>query len=131
MSVHRVKKKSMLMTALIPRVLKSCSEKKLGRTIQMRKILAIRWLHLRTMEFVLQNRDLWIRPTELSWHFPIPVNIRELPFANYRGRSLAKLEARDETKKQKTQKNRKEKWYSARWKQSSWTWTTPSSSSAW
>ena len=21
---------------------------------------------------VLQNKDLWIRPTDLSWHFPIP-----------------------------------------------------------
>ena len=50
----------------------------------------------------LHNRDLWIRPTDLSWHFPILVIIRELPFRNYRGRSLAKLEARDEAKKQKT-----------------------------
>ena len=79
----------------------------------------------------LQNRDLWIRPTDLSWHFPILVTIRELPFRNYHGRSLAKLEARDEAKKQKTLKNRKEEWDSARWKQSSWTWTASSSSSAW
>ena len=28
----------------------------------------------------LQNRDLWIRPTDLSWHFPILVTIREMPF---------------------------------------------------
>ena len=27
-----------------------------------------------------QNKDLWIRPTDLSWHFPILVSIRELPF---------------------------------------------------
>ena len=27
----------------------------------------------------LQNRDLWIRPTDLSWHYPILVTIRECP----------------------------------------------------
>ena len=27
----------------------------------------------------LQNRDLWIRPRELSWYFPILVTIRECP----------------------------------------------------
>ena len=79
----------------------------------------------------LQNRALWIRPTDLSWHFPVLVTIREMPFRNYRGRSLAKLEARDEAKKQRTVKKRDEEWDSARWKQSSWTWTTSSSSSAW
>ena len=47
----------------------------------------------------LQNRDLWIRPTDLSWHSPFLVTIREFPFANYQGRSLAKLEAKDEVKK--------------------------------
>ena len=31
----------------------------------------------------LHNRDLWIRPTDLSWHFPILVTIRELPFKTY------------------------------------------------
>ena len=64
----------------------------------------------------LQNRDLWTRPTDLSWHFLILVTTRELPFKNYRRRSLAKLEARDEAKKHKTLKNRKEEWDSARWK---------------
>ena len=28
----------------------------------------------------LQNRDLCIRPTDLPWHSPILVTIRELPF---------------------------------------------------
>ena len=28
----------------------------------------------------LQNEDLWISLTDLSWHVPIVVNIRELPF---------------------------------------------------
>ena len=55
----------------------------------------------------LQNRDLWTRLTDLSWHIPIIVTVRELPFKNYRGRSLAKLEARDEAKKHKTQKHRR------------------------
>ena len=53
----------------------------------------------------LQNRDYWIRPTDLSWHYPIVVTIRAVPFKKYRGRSIAILEARDEAKKQKTQKN--------------------------
>ena len=56
----------------------------------------------------LQNKDLWIRPTDLSWHYPILVTIREFFFfKNYRRRSSAILEARDEAKKQKTQKNKK------------------------
>ena len=79
----------------------------------------------------LQNRNLWIRPTDLSWHFSILVTIREMLFRNYRGRSLAELEARDEAKKQKTLKNRDEEWNSARWMQSYLTWATSSSSSAW
>ena len=54
----------------------------------------------------LQNKDLWIRPTDLSWHFPILVTLRELPCNHYRGRSVANWEARDEAKKQKTQKNK-------------------------
>ena len=55
----------------------------------------------------LQNKDLWIRPTDLLRHFPILVTIREFPFKNYRGRSIVNLEARDEAKKQKTQENKK------------------------
>ena len=78
----------------------------------------------------LQNRNLWIRPTDLSWYFPILVTIREMPFRNYRGRALAKLEARDEAEQHKTLKNRDEECNSARWKQSSWTWATSSKSSA-
>ena len=65
----------------------------------------------------VQNRKLWIQPTDLSWHFFILVTIREMPFRNYRGRSLAKLEARDEAKQHKTLKNRDEECNSARWKQ--------------
>ena len=65
----------------------------------------------------LHNGDLWIRPTDLSWHFPILITIREMPFRKYRGRSLAKLEAKDEAKKQKSLKNREKGWNSARWNQ--------------
>ena len=32
----------------------------------------------RVLEF--HNRDLWIRPTDLSWHVPILVTLREEPF---------------------------------------------------
>ena len=53
------------------------------------------------------NKDLWIRPTVLSWLFPILVTICELLFKSYRWRSIANLEARDEAKKQKTQKSKK------------------------
>ena len=64
----------------------------------------------------LQNEDLWIRPTDLSWHFPNHVTIRELPFMNYRGRSPAKWKAREdkieEAKKQKTPTNEHQEWNS-------------------
>ena len=29
-----------------------------------------------------KTKILWIRPTDLSWHYPILVTIRELPFIN-------------------------------------------------
>ena len=78
----------------------------------------------------LQNRDLWIRTTDLSRHFPFLVTIREMPFRTFRGRSSDKLKAREdkieEAKKQKTLENRDEDWNSRNWKQS-WTWN-PSSS---
>ena len=54
----------------------------------------------------LQNKDLWPRPTDSSWHFPLLVTIRELPFKSYRGRSIANLEATDEAKKQKSRKTK-------------------------
>ena len=83
----------------------------------------------------LQNRDLWIRPTDLPWHFPIFVTIREMPFKNYRARSPAELKVREdkieEAKKQKIPKGCDEEWNSTRWKSSSWTWTTSYSSSTW
>ena len=87
----------------------------------------------------LQNRDLWLRPTELSWHFPILMTIREEPFKNYRSRSSAKLKTMEdkieEAKKQKTKRSDDE-WNSAEWQPSSWSWQQPmtwalSSSCAW
>ena len=67
----------------------------------------------------LQNKDLWLRPTDLPWHFSMLVTIREMPFKNDRGRSAEKVKTREkleEAKKQKTLKN-------------SWTWKTAHSSS--
>ena len=67
----------------------------------------------------LQNKDLWLRPTDLPWHFSMLVTIREMPFKNHRGRSAEFVKAREkleEAKKQKTLKN-------------SWTWKTAHSSS--
>ena len=83
----------------------------------------------------LPNRDLWLRPADFSWHFPILVTNRKDPFRNFRGRSPAKMKAREdkieEAKKQKTLKNKDDEVNSARWQPSSWTWTTSSSSFAW
>ena len=50
----------------------------------------------------LQNKDLWIRPTDLSWHFPILVTICELPLERTRSRKrrsrrLRKMKARSGT----------------------------------
>ena len=57
----------------------------------------------------LQNSDLWLRPTNLSWHFPILMTIREESFKNYRSRTDEKWKAKEdkaeEFKKQKMQKN--------------------------
>ena len=76
----------------------------------------------------LQNRDLWLRPTELSWHFPILMTIREEPFKNYRSRSSTKLKTMEdnieEAKKQKTKRSDDE-WNSAEWQPSSWSWQQP------
>ena len=51
----------------------------------------------------------WIRPTDLSWHYPVLVTIREMPFKNYRGRSSEKSKAREkkieETKEEKTKRS--------------------------
>ena len=62
------------------------------------------------MIIALQNRDLWIPPIDLSWHFPVFVTIREMPFKNYRARSPAKLKVReDKTEEAKKQKIPKKK----------------------
>ena len=50
----------------------------------------------RVLEF--QNRYLWLRPTDRSWHFPSLVSIREMPFRNCRARSPAKLKVRERTR---------------------------------
>ena len=47
----------------------------------------------RVLEF--ENKDFWIRPTDLSWHYPILLTVREIPFKNYRGRSAGKTEVRE------------------------------------
>ena len=65
-----------------------------------------------------QNRDHWLRPTDLSWHFPILMTIREEPSRNYRARSIAKLKTKEdkieEAKKQKTKRSADE-WNDAEW----------------
>ena len=57
----------------------------------------------------LQNTDLWLRPTDRSWHFLVLMTIREEPFTNYRSRTSEKWKAKEdkaeEFKKQKIKKN--------------------------
>ena len=139
MSEHGITRKNKLTTARTPRRLKACRRRRLGRTIQNpvdNPMIALQDYVLQSGRVLeLQNRDLWKRPTDLSWHFPILVTIRESPFRHFRGRSPAKLKATEdkieEAKEQKTLNNRDEEWNSTRSKQSSWTWSTSSSSSAW
>ena len=74
-----------------------------------------------------KNRDLWLRPTDLSWHFPILMTFRGEPFKNYRPRTSATLKAKGKTEefeKQKMQKNDDERSY-ANWQTSSWSWHQP------
>ena len=68
----------------------------------------------------LQNSDLWLPPTELSWNFPIPMTISEEPFKDYRSRTSQKWKAKfEEAKKQKIKKNDDGRCY-ANWQTSSW-----------
>ena len=57
----------------------------------------------------IQNRDLWLRPTDLSRHFPVLLTIREEPVKKYRSRTSEKWKAKEdkaeEFKKEKMQKN--------------------------
>ena len=69
----------------------------------------------------LQNSDLWLRRTDLSWHLPILMTIREEPFKNYRSRTSEKWKAKfEEAKKQKIKKNDGRSY--ANWQTSSWSW---------
>ena len=84
----------------------------------------------------LKNRDLWLRPTDMSCRFPILMTIREEPFKNYRSRTSEKWKATEdkieEAKKQKIKKNDDERSY-ANWQTSSWSWHQPMTwtSSSW
>ena len=55
-----------------------------------------------------KTKDLWIRPTDLSWHFPILGTVREEPLSNYRLRTAeewkAKEEKLEEVNKERTKK---------------------------
>ena len=57
-------------------------------------------VHLPVRVLALQNSELWLRPTDLSWHFPILMTFREESLKNYRSENKA-----EEFKKQKMQKN--------------------------
>ena len=76
----------------------------------------------------LQNRNLWLQPTEMSWHFHILMTIREEFLKTYRSRSSAKLKTVEdkieEAKKQKTKRSDDE-WNYAEWQPSSWSWQQP------
>ena len=76
------------------------------------------------------GRVFWLRPTDMSWHFPILMTIREEPFKNYRSSTSEKWKAKEdkmeEVKKQKITRNDDERSY-ADWKTSSWSWHQPMS----
>ena len=87
----------------------------------------------------LQSRDLWLRPTDVSWHLPILMTIREEPFKNCRSRTSEKWKAKEDeieaAKKQKIKRSDGERNF-ADWQPSSWSWQQPmtwtsSSSSSW
>ena len=84
----------------------------------------------------LQDRDIWLRPTDLSWHFLVLMTIREKPFKNYCSRTSEKWKAKEdkteEFKNQKMQKNDDGQSY-ANWQTSSWSWHQPMTwgSSSW
>ena len=67
-------------------------------------MIAHRGYEVRQSERVLelQNKDLWIRPTDLSWHVPILVTSQKLPFKRVSWKVNCEfVEARNEAKKQK------------------------------
>ena len=67
----------------------------------------------KVLEF--QNRDLWLRPTDMSWHLPILMTIREELSKNYRSRTSEKWKAKEdkieEAKKQKVKRKDNERSY--------------------
>ena len=79
----------------------------------------------------LQYSDPWLRPTDLSWHFPIIMTTREEPFKNFQEHPKnARPSSR--AKKQKIKKNDDGRSY-ANWQTSSWSWHQPMTwtSSSW
>ena len=76
----------------------------------------------------LQNSDLWLRPTDLSWQFPILMTIREESFKKHRSRSSEILKAKEdkiEEAKQQKIKRSDDEWNYADWQQPM-TWTSSS-----
>ena len=80
----------------------------------------------------LQNRDLWIRQTDLSWHFPILVTIRECPsriIVEGHPRSWRPERTRSKKSRSRRLKKKKRRLEFSQMEQT-WTWTTASSSSS-
>ena len=73
----------------------------------------------------LQNRDLKLRPTDMSWHLHILMTIREETLKDNRSRSSEKWKAKEdkieEAKKQKVKRS-DDDWNYADWQPSSWSW---------
>ena len=76
----------------------------------------------------LPNSDLWLRPTDLSWHFPIFMTFREESFKRNLSRTKEKWKVKEnkaeEFKKQKMQKHGDGQSY-VNWQTSSWSWHQP------
>ena len=50
---------------------------------------------IRQESWELQFWDLWLRPTDMSWHIPFLMTMREEPFKNYRSKEKWKAKEED------------------------------------
>ena len=57
----------------------------------------------------LQNRDLWLRPTDMSWHFPLLITIREEPFETLSFKHIREVESHRRTRSKKSRRRRPRK----------------------
>ena len=77
---------------------RNLAERQPKRTVQTPRTLTTPKLRLKITTFTnleFQNRDFWIRPTDLSKHFPFLVTIRELPFKKFPRKVTREVESQE------------------------------------